>query len=98
MQKQAHDDADLVEPLISILRDCYTVDTQTSEMNNAVIALSDDRIRLGEPAVEPLLQALSDPQLRFFAICTLGHIGDNRATESLLNLLAEESAEGSEDL
>lgn len=98
MQRQAPEETDQAAPLIAVLKEVYGENGEISTRNDAVIALSDDLISLGEQAVEPLLQALSDPALRFFAICTLGHLGDRRATEPLLALLAQQRAEGSEDI
>lgn len=46
-------------------------------------------IKIGEPAVEPLILALKDinPKVRWFAVCDLGSIGDARAVEPLSNAI-----------
>jgi len=48
---------------------------------------------IGEPAVEPLIQALKDenPRLRLGATSVLGVIGDTRAVEPLTQALKDES-------
>jgi len=51
-------------------------------------------IRIGAPAVEPLIQALKDkdPVIRFGAADALGGIGDKRAVEPLIEALKDEDA------
>jgi HEAT repeat protein len=48
--------------------------------------------RIGEPAVEPLIQALKDKDkvIRFGAADALGRIGDARAVEPLIQALKDE--------
>lgn len=44
-------------------------------------------VKIGQPAVEPLIGALNDPAVRKGAIMALGRIGDKRALEPLIALL-----------
>ncbi|MCM1986339.1 HEAT repeat domain-containing protein [Methanococcoides seepicolus] len=62
-----------------------------SVSSNAVRSLVD----IGEPAVEPLIQALENNNLdiRENSAITLGKIGDKRAVEPLLNLIDDECQE-----
>lgn len=53
---------------------------------------SDAVIEIGEPAIEPLIEALKDDKMdvRYFAAKALGEIGDERAVKPLIGLLNDE--------
>jgi len=55
----------------------------------------DEAVKLGEPAVEPLINALKDEasSVRWEAAGALGEIGDERAVEPLINALKDEDSD-----
>src|SRR5690349_18755024 len=91
-------EAEQVRTHLDILKEMYDTSAETIATNDAILAVADDLIRMSGAAIEPLIETLSNPTLRFFAIFVLGQIGDARATEPLLKLLAEENEAGNEDV
>ena len=86
-------DARAVEPFIQALKDEASVfvvkeDGALVPSGGSAKGLS----LIGEPAVEPLIQALNDknPSLRAMAAAVLGVIGDARAVEPLIQALKDE--------
>jgi hypothetical protein len=54
------DEKEQVGTLIEILSRSYEINAETTAMNSSILAVTDDLIRLGELAVEPLLILLHD--------------------------------------
>jgi len=67
------------------------------ENNDSSIMVSMTLTEMGEPAVEPLLEAVEDVsagrRVRWFAAMTLGNIGDARAVEPLIRALKDGDSE-----
>jgi len=95
----------LVLVIGSIITACCSPNIQKLEKNKNVEGLlksldnieyrsdaKDALIRVGEPAVEPLIGMLNDDErdLRILAIESLGEIGDERAVEPLIEALNDE--------
>jgi len=75
-------DARAVEPLIEVLKDEY----EPIQRSAAAEAL----VNIGEPAVEPLIQAMKDSNnVLWKAVWILGKIGDARAAESLISAMED---------
>ncbi len=64
------------EPLIRALRDRDILRTEVA------VSLG----QMGVPAVEVLIQAMADPEIRWGAVTALGAIGDKRAIEHIINV------------
>ena len=81
-------DTKAIKPLIEALKvvDFYDEDAREAAMNALV--------SIGEPAVEPLIEALGDKEIktgtRCYAAEALGNIGDNRALKPLIEALGDE--------
>ena len=75
----------------SIIQDMGSEDVTPRSRSEAASAL----VEIGEPAVEPLIQALNDPNakdwVRMSMADTLGKIGDPRAVEPLISALGDEA-------
>ena len=72
-----------MDPLIEALEDRNTQEFATGALGE-----------IGEPAVQPLIQAVNDnPDIMAFLAKALGEIGDARAVEPLIQALKDERSE-----
>ena len=71
-----------IDPLIRIL-----------DFNDPNNYAADALVKIGEPAVEPLIQALTDPNavVRSYVAFSLGQIGDQRAVQGLIKALNDQN-------
>ena len=74
-------DSRAVEPLIKILNDLNS---------NVRWAAAEALKKIGESAVEPLIESLKDEKIRILAAVALGEIGDFRAVEPLIESLKDD--------
>jgi HEAT repeat protein len=84
LQGQATE-APRVDSLIAILKDGKLSALGCQDAENALI-------RIGQPAVEPLIAALKDKRVRWNAIHVLGRVRDARAVEPLIAVLKDENS------
>ena len=75
-----------IEPLIKLLR------IEKWEFNDpSRFHCVDHLVAIGKSAVEPLIKALEDEDVRYYAADALGKIGDKRAVEPLLGILSSDN-------
>jgi HEAT repeat protein len=93
-----------IEPLIDVLkRMAKNKDSavlgqmpgQAQSLRRSVVKMLDALVKIGPPAVEPLIGVLKDENacMRSFAAEGLGELGDKRAVEPLVAVLKDEDEE-----
>lgn len=103
-------DARAVEPLIQALKDVYFVESKFQDdervhvarllgVGQGMVVIGEVALpalfKIGEPAIESLIQALKDKEhvVRLGAARVLGEIGDARAVEPLIEVLKHKDKE-----
>jgi HEAT repeat protein len=89
-----------IEPLIEVLKRSTPLKNEDSALfkesgQRSVAKTLDALVKIGPPAVEPLIGVLKDENafVRSFAAKGLGELGDKRAIEALVEVLKDEDEE-----